>query len=276
MRLDGKVAVITGGGNGLGKACAQKFAKEGASVVVADLIDELGEQTVASINATGGAATFVHCDAVSPLDNQAMVSHALSTFGSIDIVVTAAGVSHSEYRSGDQEADIKFITRRADYLENPHKELLELELEDFRKVMTINLDGTLLAAQACAAPMIEAGKGGSIITIASIAAKHPDAGPIPYVCSKSAVWMLTKKLARLLASVDIRVNAIGPGYIDTHMTSLIDLLPKERFEQFFSNIPTNRKGLPSEVANTALFLASDDASYFTGEILHPDGGYFTE
>ena len=88
--------------------------------------------------------------------------------------------------------------------------------------------------------------------------------------------MLTKKLARLLASVDIRVNAIWPGFIDTHMTSLIDLLPKERFEQFFSNIPMNRKGLPSEIANTALFLASDEASYFTGEILHPDGGYFTE
>ena len=163
-----------------------------------------------------------------------------------------------------------------DYFENPATELLDLDLEDFRQVMAINLDGTLLAAQACVAPMVESGNGGAIVTIASIAAKHPDAGPIPYVCSKSAVWMLTKKMARLLATSGIRVNAIGPGYVDTHMTKMIDLIPEERLTQFFANIPMGRKGVPEEIANTALFLASDEASYFTGEILHPDGGYFTE
>ena len=133
---------------------------------------------------------------------------------------------------GDQDASVKWWAKRMDYFENPATELLDLDLEDFRQVMAINLDGTLLAAQACVAPMVESGNGGSIVTIASIAAKHPDAGPIPYVCSKSAVWMLTKKMARLLATSGIRVNAIGPGYVDTHMTKMIDLIPEERLTQF--------------------------------------------
>ena len=276
MRLEGKVAVVTGGGNGLGRATARRFASEGARVVVADLMDDLGEETSQMIADAGGTASFIHCDAVSISDNHQMAAHALETYGAIDVLVTAAGVSHPGYKSGDQEASVKWFAQRMEYVERPADELLELDLEDFRQVMAINLEGTLLAAQACGASMVEAGNGGSIVTIASIAAKHPDAGPLPYVCSKSAVWMLTKKLARLLASSGIRVNAIGPGYIDTHMTSMIDLIPEDLLTQFFANIPMGRKGIPDEIASTALFLASDEASYFTGEILHPDGGYFTE
>ena len=276
MRLEGKVAVVTGGGNGLGRATARRFAAEGASVVVADVIDDLGEETAQMVIDSGGHASFVHCDAVNASDNHRMAAHALESYGAIDVLVTAAGVSHAGYKSGDHEASVKWFTKRMDYVERPADELLDLDLDDFRQVMAVNLDGTLLAAQACVAPMLEANNGGSIVTIASIAAKHPDAGPIPYVCSKSAVWMLTKKLARLLAPSGIRVNAIGPGYIDTHMTSMIDLFPEDRLTEFFANIPMGRKGIPDEIANTALFLASDEASYFTGEILHPDGGYFTE
>ena len=276
MRLEGKVAVITGGGNGLGRATACRFAREGAKVVVADIVDDLGQETVQLVTKEGGAASFVHCDAVSTSDNHAMAAHALDTYGAIDVLVTAAGVSHAGYKSGDQEASVKWFAQRVDYFENPTNELLDLDLDDFRQVMAINLDGTLLATQACVPAMIESGSGGAIVTIASIAAKHPDAGPIPYVCSKSAVWMLTKKLARVLGRSGIRVNAIGPGFIDTHMTKMIDLIPEERLTQFYANIPMGRKGVPDEIANTALFLASDEASYFTGEILHPDGGFFTE
>ena len=276
MRLEGKVAVITGGGNGLGRATARRFASEGAKIVVADIVDELGEETVQMVTDDGGTASFIHCDAVSAHDNHAMAAHALENYEAIDILVTAAGVSHPGYKSGDQDASLKWWAKRMDYFESPADELLDLDLDDFRQVMAINLDGTLLAAQACAAPMVEAGNGGSIVPIASIAAKHPDAGPLPYVCSKSAVWMLTKKMARVLATSGIRVNAIGPGYIDTHMTKMIEFIPEERLTQFFANIPMGRKGVPDEIANTALFLASDEASYFTGEILHPDGGYFTE
>lgn len=276
MRLEGKVAVITGGGNGLGRATACRFAREGAKVVVADIVDDLGQETVQLVTEEGGSASFVHCDAVSTSDNHAMAAHALDTYGAIDVLVTAAGVSHAGYKSGDQEASVKWFAKRVDYFENPANELLDLDLDDFRQVMAINLDGTLLATQACVPAMIESGSGGAIVTIASIAAKHPDAGPIPYVCSKSAVWMLTKKLARVLGRSGIRVNAIGPGFIDTHMTKMIDLIPEERLTQFYANIPMGRKGVPDEIANTALFLASDEASYFTGEILHPDGGFFTE
>ncbi|MDP7066732.1 MAG: SDR family NAD(P)-dependent oxidoreductase, partial [Acidimicrobiales bacterium] len=184
MRLEGKVAVITGGGNGLGRATALRFASEGAQVVVADILDELGEETTQMVNDQGGVASFVHCDAVSANDNYAMAAHAVDSYGALDILVTAAGVSHPGYKSGDQDASVKWFAKRMDYFERPADELLELDLEDFRQVMSINLDGTLLAAQACGAHMVEAGKG-SMVTIASIAAKHPDAGPIPYVCSKS-------------------------------------------------------------------------------------------
>jgi NAD(P)-dependent dehydrogenase (short-subunit alcohol dehydrogenase family) len=126
--------------------------------------------------------------------------------------------------------------------------------------------------------MLDAGtaRGASIVTIASIAAKHPDAGTVPYGVSKAGVWYLTKKVARELASEGIRVNAIGPGFIDTHMTAIIDVMPDERKVQFYGQVPMGRKGVPREIANTALFLASDESSYFTGEILHPDGGYYTE
>ena len=191
MRLEGKVAVITGGGNGLGRATACRFAREGAKVVVADIVDDLGQETVQLVTEEGGAASFVHCDAVSTSDNHAMAAHALDTYGAIDVLVTAAGVSHAGYKSGDQEASVKWFAKRVDYFENPANELLDLDLDDFRQVMAINLDGTLLSTQGCVPAMIESGSGGAIVTIASIAAKHPDAGPIPYVCSKSAVWMLS-------------------------------------------------------------------------------------
>lgn len=275
-RLAGRTAVITGGGNGLGRATALRFAAEGASIVVADLIEDLGNETVDLVSSAGGAATFITLDAVSPADNAAMAKCALDTYGSIDVVVTAAGVSHSNYRSGDVEVEVKRLMERAEIVDEPYRELLDLELDDFRRVMAINVDGTLLAVQACAGPMIEAGNGGSIITIASIAAKHPDAGPLPYVTSKSAVWMMTKKLARLLAGQRIRVNAIGPGFIATHMTEVVTMLPEDRQAEFYAAIPMGRRGVPDEIANTALFLASDESSYFTGEILHPDGGFFTE
>lgn len=141
--------------------------------------------------------------------------------------------------------------------------------------MDVNLVGTLLAIQSCGQRMLAAGAKGSIVTIASVAAKLPDAGPLGYVLSKAAVWMLTKKAARMLAPAGIRVNAIGPGFIDTNMTAVLDLADESR-EQILSAIPMGRQGTPADVANTALFLASDESAYFTGELLHPDGGLYTD
>lgn len=273
-RFEDQVVVITGAANGIGRATAERFASEGAAVVVADRDATGGEATVAAVEQVGGRAVFVPLDATSRIDNATMAEVAMEQFGRIDHVVTAAGISHAAY-TGDIERDAKWMAERINYAEQPHLEVLDYDIEEFRTVVEVNLIGTFLAIQACAGPMVEAGNGGSIVTIASIAAKNPNAGPIAYTASKSAVWMLTKKLATMFAGVGIRVNAIGPGYIDTNMTKAIDLLPEERLEQFLLGIPMGHKGEPADIAATAAFLCSADAKYFTGEILHPDGGYFT-
>lgn len=275
-RLEGKVAVITGGGNGIGRATARRFAAEGAAVVVADLLEGPGTETVDLITQAGGRASFVRVEAASRIDNHAMADHAVSHYGGLDILMTAAGISHGGYSSGDRENEIKRITEGMQYLDKPGRAFVELPLEDWQRVLDVNLTGTLIAMQACAEKMMDLGRPGAIVTIASIAAKHPDAGPVAYTVSKAGVWMLTKKAARELAPVNIRVNAIGPGYIATNMTALIDLLPEDRKRQMTGNIPMGRVGTPDEVANVALFLASDEASYLTGTIIHPDGGFFTD
>ena len=276
-RMSGKVAVITGGANGLGRATALRFVQEKAKgIVVADMLEEAGLETVQLLKDAGGKAVYVSLDAVNRRENQSMIEAALTEFGSVDVLVTAAGITHQDYLSGDKEAEVKMAIKRAQDIENPAQGFIDGSLDEWQKVIDVNLTGTYFALQAAAAAMIEQGKGGSIITLASIAAKHPDAGPTPYVVSKAGVWMLTKKAARELAPENIRVNAIGPGFIETHMTTIFEIAPPERVEETLKSVPMGRRGLPIEVANTALFLASDESSYMTGEILHPDGGYFTD
>ena len=276
-RMSGKVAVITGGANGLGRATALRFVQEKAKgIIVADMLEEAGLETVQLLKDAGGKAVYVSLDAVNRRENQSMIEAALTEFGSVDVLVTAAGITHQDYLSGDKEAEVKMAIKRAQEIENPAQGFIDGSLEEWQKVIDVNLTGTYFALQAAAAAMIEQGKGGSIITLASIAAKHPDAGPTPYVVSKAGVWMLTKKAARALAPENIRVNAIGPGFIETHMTTIFEIAPPERVEETLKSVPMGRRGLPIEVANTALFLASDESSYMTGEILHPDGGYFTD
>lgn len=273
-RFRDKVVVVTGGANGIGRACCLRFASEGAAVVVADRDAARGEAVVAEIVDLGSRSTFAELDATSRLDNAAMADAAMDSFGRIDAVVTAAGITHADY-NGEAEVERKRLADRERYQDQPHLEVLDYDIEEFRTVMDVNVIGTFLAAQACAAKMVEAGTGGSIVTIASIAAKNPNAGPIAYTASKSAVWMLTKKLGTLLASADIRINAIGPGFIETNMTQVFDMMPAERLEAFMTTIPLGRRGQPEDIAATAAFLCSDDARYFTGEILHPSGGFFT-
>lgn len=275
-RLAGKVAVITGAGNGIGRATAIRFAEEGAAVVVADRQEGAGAETVRLVEGVGGRAVFVKVDVTSRLDNDAMAAAAIEHFGGLHVVVTAAGVPHPDYVSGDIEPDLKRIRNTA--VRTPARSFTEFDRDELAAVMEVNLTGTLLSLQACVAQMLDhdCARGASLITIASIAAKHPDAGGISYGTSKAAVWYLTKVIARQLASEGIRVNSIGPGFIETHMTAVVDLMPDDRKNLLYGQIPMGRKGTPLEIANTALFLASDEASYFTGEILHPDGGFFTE
>lgn len=272
--LEGQVAVVTGAGNGIGRACAIRFAEEGADVVVADLLPDPAAQTVAAVEATGRRAVFHQLDAASPEQNEAMADLAWRELGGLDVLLTAAGISHGSYRSGDLERDLARAAAQLEFVEQPGMAFCQIDVEDWRRVLEVNLTGTFLAMQAAARRMIEHRRPGRIITIASIAAKHPDAGPVAYTASKAGVWMLTKKAARELAPAGIRVNSIGPGFVATNMTALLDQL-EDRREQLLANIPMGRVGRPGEIAEAALFLAGDRSSYLTGQILHPDGGFFT-
>jgi len=279
QRFTNKVAVVTGGANGIGRACCLRFSSEGAAVVVADRAVDRGQAVADEIIAGGGSAIFVELDATSRIDNAAMADAAIDSFGRLDAVVTAAGITHSQY-NGEAEVERKRMADRERFADKPYLEVLDYDVEEFRTVMDVNLIGTFLAAQACAAKMAEPGSdgqplGGSIVTIASIAAKNPNAGPIAYTASKSAVWMLTKKLGTMLGGANIRINAVGPGFIETDMTQVFDMMPQERLEAFMTTIPLGRRGQPEDIAAAAAFLCSDDAGYFTGEILHPSGGFFT-
>ncbi|MDQ3738682.1 MAG: SDR family oxidoreductase [Actinomycetota bacterium] len=273
-RLAGKTAVVTGGGNGIGRACCQRFAEQGASVVVADLLADNAAETVELVAKDGGEAVSFELDAADESANVALMATAIETFGSIDVLVTAAGISHADYRSGDRGGNEALVQRTIEAMADPPNAFLEFSLEAWQRVLDVNLTGTMLAVHAAAAHMVSAGNGGSIITVASVAAKNPDAGPLPYAVSKAGVWMLTKSAARMLGPAGIRVNAIGPGFIQTNMTQLLTEIPGVQ-EMFTTALPLRRLGQPSEIADAALFLASDESSYFTGEILHPDGGYFT-
>ncbi len=274
-RLEGKTAVITGAGNGIGLACAKRFSAEGANIVVADLLVEPGNAAVAAIEADGGKALFFELDASSPEANKSMAAAAVDHFGAIDVVVTAAGVSDGDYLSGDVESQLKRMASAAEAAErNPAASLLELDIDNWRRVMDINLTGTLLAIQATAAVMVEQDRPGSIVTIASIAARDPLWGSPSYPVSKAGVWMLTKNTARTLAPLKVRVNSIGPGFIETNMTEALASVDTYH-DMIIGSTPMGRRGTPDEVANVALFLASDESSFVTGELIHPDGGWFT-
>ena len=274
-RLEGKVAVVTGGANGIGRACCERFAEEGADIVIGDVLDEPAAATVAAVDAHGRRAVYVPTDATDPDANEALVQRAVDDLGGIDVLVTAAGISHAGYRSGDTDATRqRIVDDMAGMLTDPARAFADSVIADWHQVLDVNLTGTYLAMRAAARRLVDQGRGGAIVTLASIAAKLPEAGPVSYCVSKAGVWMLTKHAARSLAPAGIRVNAIGPGFIDTNMTAIIGELPEVR-DQFLATVPLGRMGTPQEVAAAALFLASDESSYFTGEILHPAGGIYT-
>ena len=271
--LDGKVAVVTGGGNGIGRACCLRLADEGADVLVADILEDHGAKTVAEIEAMGRRAAFARVDTSSPADNDAMVATAVQELGGVDVLVTAAGISHRDYRS-DDSADPAASRLEERAVVGAARQFVDTALDDWARVLDVNLTGTLLSMQSAVRQMLEQGRGGAIVTISSIAAKHPEPGSPAYGVSKAGVWMLTLQAAKMLVDEGIRVNSVGPGFIETNMTKMLSERP-EVMAPFMGSIPMARMGKPEEVAAAVAFLASDDASYFTGELLHPDGGYFT-
>ena len=264
-KLEGKVAVITGGASGIGRATAELYAEEGANVVIADLQD--GADAVAAVRERGREAIYVRTDTSDEASCEAMAGAAVEAFGAIDVLLAAAGVSNWRYMDPEPV--------RASSVGVNDSFLVHAPVEAFQKVLDVNLTGVLLSDRAVARRMIEAGNGGAIINIASIMAKVPQVGVGPYCVSKAGVWMLTKVLAMELAFHDIRVNAIGPGFIETPMTA--GLSESEVGGSWAMGLTAmKRMGVPGEVAKTALFLASDDSSFYTGALLHPHGGVFTD
>jgi len=264
-RLSGKHALITGGANGLGAATARLFAAEGARVAIGDLdrAADAAADVIADIEALGGTAHFVELDVSDRDSTYAGVDRAAELMGDIDTVIASAGVGAAPASTSSSGG----------------RNLLDLDVAGFDFVLDINLRGVFLTCQRAAQLMVEAGHGGSMVTLGSMASKRPTSGA--YSISKAAVWMLTRALAQELGRRDIRVNCIGPGYIDTALLQSIveagagdDPAAQEAFrEERRSQVALGRFGTPDDVARTALFLCSDEASYFTGSILHPDGGY---
>ncbi len=255
-QLQGKVAVITGGGSGIGRACALRFAREGADVCVADLDQAAAADTTRAVEAAGGRALAVRTDATDEAANEAMIRACVGAFGAVDVLVAAAGVG----------------SPRPDAASAKPYTMLDIPFERFRAVIDVNLYGVIHSNRAAARWMVANRRGGSLINLGSIMSKMPSTGGA-YSVSKAGVWMATKCLAQELARHGIRVNAIGPGFIETPMTAPLRG-DADRSRWAMGLTPMGRYGTADEVAATALFLASDESSFFNGEILHPSGGVF--
>jgi NAD(P)-dependent dehydrogenase (short-subunit alcohol dehydrogenase family) len=264
-RLQDKVAVVTGGASGIGRECALRFAQEGARVVIGDLDERRGHEVVGELTTLGAQAAFLRTDTSTEADCEALMDEAVRRHGRLDVLLAAAGISHALYVSGSEPSEVRGDRTAVGVLTKP--------TEYWEKVLNVNLTGVMMCDRAAARRMIDSG-GGSIINIASGAAKIPLAGSAEYCVSKAGVWMLTKVLALEVARHQVRVNAIGPGFIETPMTASIRS-DEAAVQRLTESIPLKRLGQPADIANTALFLASDESGYFTGEILFPDGGLFT-
>jgi glucose 1-dehydrogenase len=246
LRLEGKVAVITGGANGIGLACARLFAAQGALVAIGDINVERGRAAAKRIRGDGGEATFIRCDVRRPLDATRMVEAAVDAYGAIDVAVLCAGVAIAQ-------------------------DFLLASLDDWRTQLDINLTGMFLTGQACARRMVRQRRGGAIVTIASTESFVGHAALVPYVASKGGVAQLTRGMAVALADKDIRVNGVAPGSIMTDALVAFAKNPRVRRMQL-SRTPLGRYGRPEEIAAVALFLACDDSSYITGQLIVADGG----
>ena len=266
-RFEGKVAVVTGAASGMGRESALRLAREGAAVVVAALPgDARAAETVSMIEAEGGRAVAVPTDVTREADNDAMAQTALDAFGRLDYCIAAAGISHAGYVSGE-------ISDGEPLLGGPQRHVIHKPVEYWEKVLAVNLTGVMLTNRAIARRLIAQGEGGAIVNISSGAAKAPIRGLGDYCVSKAGVWMLTRCLALELAPNRIRVNTVAPGLIETPMTMAVTT-DEERRQRQIEATPLGRLGQPADIAEAALFLLSDQASYITGQIIHPDGGLF--
>ncbi len=246
MRLKGKVALITGGARGQGAAEARLFAKEGARVVIADILDDAGAKVAAEIGESGGDAAYVHLDVTSEDDWREAVAETVARYGRLDVLVNNAGI----WRGGTVE---------------------ETSVEEWDLIMDVNARGVFLGTKVAIAEMRKAG-GGSIINISSTAGLVGSPRSTAYTASKGAVRLLTKATAVQYGKDGIRANSIHPGPIDTDMAVQIWPDEKGRAASAAARTVIGRMGTPEDIAYGALYLASDESSFVTGSELVIDGG----
>ena len=248
--LEGKVAIVTGAAMGMGEATAKLFAEAKAKVVIADFNEEKGRQVTDEINASGGEAAFVKVDISNSEDVQAMVKFTVDTFGKLDVAVNNAALTPDD------------------------KPVAEFDEDYWDRLIAVDLKGTALCMKYELQQMQKQGNGGSIINISSVSGFRPQPNTIAYVSAKHGVVGMTKVAAMENGPLNIRVNSVAPGAIDTPMLrGAIDQfgLTEEEFAPQLSLL--NRFGLPDEIAQATLWLASDASSYVTGTTIHADAGY---
>jgi NAD(P)-dependent dehydrogenase (short-subunit alcohol dehydrogenase family) len=246
MRIADKVAVVTGGGAGIGKGIALRLAVEGADIVIVDIDETVARATARKIETLGRRSLVVKADIGRKNEVEKMVVQ-VSEFGRIDILVNNAGVENIS-------------------------PLLEISEAEWDRILTVNLKGAFLCSQAVAGAMIADQQGGKIINMGSIAGLTPPKGEPHYAASKGGVHLLTKQLAVELAPYKINVNAVAPGIIRNGLSTHQSLADPEQAKQIEQAIPWGRAGSPQDIANAVLFLASEEADYITGVVLPVDGG----
>jgi 3-oxoacyl-[acyl-carrier protein] reductase len=243
MRLKDKVALITGGARGIGQAIAMTFAREGADIVVADVNLEIAQKTALEIEGLGRKALALEMDVTNFEKVEEGINKILDKMGKVDILVNNAGITKDNL-------------------------LLRMSQADWDAVINVNLKGTFNCIKAVTRPMIKQ-RSGRIISIASIIGLMGNPGQANYAASKAGIIALTKTVAKELASRNINANAVAPGFIQTEMTAK---LPEDIKKKMLEAIPLAKLGTPQDVANTCLFLASDESSYITGQVITIDGG----
>jgi 3-oxoacyl-[acyl-carrier protein] reductase len=246
-RLTDRVAIVTGAGSGIGKAIAELFASNGAAVSVVDIDQKAISDVATRIQNNGGKAQAIRCDVSQPSDVKSAIQATVQVFGELDIVVNSAGVC-------------------------PLKPLEEIPFEEWNRVLAINLTGPFLLCQAAFPYLCQAGKKGRIINMGSLAGQIGGiAVGAHYSASKGGLMVLTKQLAKLLAPYRATANNIAPATTDTPMTQS---WAEETRQSLIKQFPLGRLGKPEDVANAALFLASDEAEFITGATLNVNGGFF--
>ncbi|MEC4669088.1 MAG: 3-oxoacyl-[acyl-carrier-protein] reductase [Nitrospirota bacterium] len=243
MSLEGKVAIVTGAAQGIGRAIAETLARDGADIVVADLDPGRSQETVTAITKLGRRAVNVKVNVAEWDDVKNMTDQVLKDWGKIDILVNNAGVTRDGL-------------------------LVRMKEEDWNLVLQVNLHGTFHCTKAVLQPMTKQ-RSGRIVNIASIVGAMGNAGQANYAASKAAVIGFTKSVAREYASRMVTVNAVAPGFVDTAMTQG---LSQEVRDTLLKQIPLGRLGQPGDVAEAVRFLASEEAGYITGQVLHVNGG----